>query len=528
MTTPSDLDSKLTLEVLTELYVNQKQTISDIARKLETSNANVRNRLKKHGLYDTSPERLKPQKMTLVNPEEVERLYLGGMSVTDVAKATRNSFGACDKHLANIKRGANYWKKEVPPKESLISDWESGLTLSDIATNHGTTVNTVKTWFDSHGIERNRTHSESLILAMKKKITPFEDFVARASEKHKGKYDYSKAEIDYVKQRDAKIKLEIICPEHGSFWQTAHHHLSLGNGCQKCGHIISGQETAITEWLNSQGIDYKTSVRGLLNDNQEIDVLVGQIGIEMNGDYWHSTKVKGDFRYHLKKTEAAELVGLQLLHVAEHEWNDPVKREIWKSVILAKLGKLPIKIHARKCSVKQLKVWSSSEFLEENHLQGNANVGNIRYGLFDRQLGLVALMTFSNADRFRHGQEWELVRFATKLNTNVVGGFSRLLAAFERDHSPKTLLSYANRRWSNGNVYQKNGFDFVGQSDPSFVGFKGKTVYSRHYFMKQNCHSLKGYVYDPSKTQAQNMTDNGYHRIYDCGNLIFVKRYNKD
>lgn len=55
-----------------------------------------------------------------------------------------------------------------------------------------------------------------------------EQFIEEASIVHDGKYDYSKS--DY-KGKDVKVL--IICPEHGEFWQTPHNHLN-GAGCPKC------------------------------------------------------------------------------------------------------------------------------------------------------------------------------------------------------------------------------------------------------------------------------------------------------
>lgn len=55
-----------------------------------------------------------------------------------------------------------------------------------------------------------------------------EDFVQRATKKHKGKYTYEK-----VKPLAAGDKAEITCPEHGSFFQNIHSHLA-GRGCKSC------------------------------------------------------------------------------------------------------------------------------------------------------------------------------------------------------------------------------------------------------------------------------------------------------
>lgn len=64
---------------------------------------------------------------------------------------------------------------------------------------------------------------------MKTKEERKQEFIRKATEKHGGRYDYSK--VHYV---NSKEKVEIICKEHGSFWQGAIIH-SSGRGCPKCG-----------------------------------------------------------------------------------------------------------------------------------------------------------------------------------------------------------------------------------------------------------------------------------------------------
>ncbi len=62
---------------------------------------------------------------------------------------------------------------------------------------------------------------------MSKKLT-IEEFIKKAESVHNFKYDYSKS--IYVNNR---IKIEIICPKHGSFWQNPNSHMR-GSGCKKC------------------------------------------------------------------------------------------------------------------------------------------------------------------------------------------------------------------------------------------------------------------------------------------------------
>lgn len=65
-----------------------------------------------------------------------------------------------------------------------------------------------------------------------------EEWIELANKKHNWKYDYSK-----VLYNGSKEKVEIICPEHGEFWQNPVNHLS-GDGCLKCGKVYrpSGAE----------------------------------------------------------------------------------------------------------------------------------------------------------------------------------------------------------------------------------------------------------------------------------------------
>jgi hypothetical protein len=54
-------------------------------------------------------------------------------------------------------------------------------------------------------------------------------FARRAIKKHGNKYDYSK-----LVYKGDKVHAEIICPKHGSFWQSPGNHLT-GFGCKHCG-----------------------------------------------------------------------------------------------------------------------------------------------------------------------------------------------------------------------------------------------------------------------------------------------------
>lgn len=75
-----------------------------------------------------------------------------------------------------------------------------------------------------------------------------ESFIEKANLIHLGKYDYSKT--DYQANH---LKVCIICPKHGEFWQTPHSHLS-GQGCPSCQNSLL--EDRIRIWLTENKIEF--------------------------------------------------------------------------------------------------------------------------------------------------------------------------------------------------------------------------------------------------------------------------------
>lgn len=82
-----------------------------------------------------------------------------------------------------------------------------------------------------------------------KKLTK-EEFIRRAKLIHGELYDYSK--VNYI---STKTKVEIICPIHGSFWQTPGNHLDGRNGCPVC--LKHKNEEQIFLFLKRQNIDFE-------------------------------------------------------------------------------------------------------------------------------------------------------------------------------------------------------------------------------------------------------------------------------
>ena len=118
------------------------------------------------------------------------------------------------------------------------------------------------------------------------------EFITKARKIHGDKYDYSK--VEYIKNN---IKVCIICPQHGEFWQTPHSHLR-GQGCPICNE--SHLENEIRMLLNNKKIEFKTQKRFEWLGRQSLDFYIPKysIAIECQGEQ-HFVKIK---MFNKKKT----------------------------------------------------------------------------------------------------------------------------------------------------------------------------------------------------------------------------------
>ncbi|MBR4316253.1 MAG: hypothetical protein IKP65_04695 [Alphaproteobacteria bacterium] len=94
-------------------------------------------------------------------------------------------------------------------------------------------------------------------------------------------------------------------------------------------------------------------------------------------------------------------------------------------------------------------------------MQGKDN-SSIKLGLFHEN-ELVSVMTFGKP-RFNKNYQYELIRFASKLGYQIIGGASKLLTCFINQYHPESIISYADRRYSNGELYEAIGFELIGKS----------------------------------------------------------------
>jgi len=341
--------------------------------------------------------------------------------------------------------------------------------------------------------------------------------------KHISKYN----SLSDVKEVAKTKRFSFVCSKcHNSFqksWSNVSnfHANMICSNCVNSG--MSNEEKKVLEFVKSiYKREIQSNVRILKLDedkrhNREIDIYLPdeKLGIEYNGLYYHT----GDnTNVHLYKTELAEKLGIRLIHINTNDWFE--KTSIIKNILKQVLRKTTHKIFAKKCKIQEIDSKQSNEFLEKNHLQGRAQA-NIRLGLFYKDI-LVQVMTFGKS-RYDKTYDYELIRLATKLDYNVIGGANRLLKYFEKTYKPKSLISYCDRAFFAGSIYLDLGFSFSHNTTPNYFYTKDNyTLESRQKYMK---HLLKDKleIYDDTLTENENMKANGYLRYYNCGNKVFKK-----
>lgn len=250
---------------------------------------------------------------------------------------------------------------------------------------------------------------------------------------------------------------------------------------------------------------------------KEIDILIPEIkiGIEYDGLYWHSENFAGiDKNYHRDKTINAHKKGIKLMHIFEDEWL--FKQDIVKSILLNKLGKTSNSVGARSCKIVSVNTEQANVFYDVNHLQGH--IGGVHYGLSYNN-DLVSCVTIGKS-RYSNRCEHEIYRFCNKIYTNVNGSFSKLFKYFITKHDLKSIVTYSDLRYGQGLVYSKCGFKYYNTSSPNYFYIKNTKRESRNKYQKHKLSKLLE-KFDPNISEWENMKNNNFDRIYDCGNNVF-------
>lgn len=103
-----------------------------------------------------------------------------------------------------------------------------------------------------------------------------DEFLSKAKEIHKNKYDYSK-----VIFKNGGSPVTIICPTHGEFKQTLIAHVTMGQGCKLCGYKATGNLNRIgfeefltrAKKIHGEKYDYSISKDNYIKYNIPVKIM---------------------------------------------------------------------------------------------------------------------------------------------------------------------------------------------------------------------------------------------------------------
>lgn len=255
-------------------------------------------------------------------------------------------------------------------------------------------------------------------------------------------------------------------------------------------------------------------------ENSEIDIFLPDknIGIEFNGDYWHSSLFKDKY-YHYNKSIKAAKNGVHLIHIFEYEWNDKRTRNILEQMLMNINSDKRIKLYARNLNIKIVGTEERARFLENNHIQGDTN-SSINIALVDDNGNIVALMTFGKPRFDNRDDVIELIRYCTKTDVIIIGGAEKIFKYFLNNYNAYEVISYCDISKFTGAVYNKLGFNLLAISEPNYVWIKGNKVLKRYQTQKHKL--IEAGLGTEEQTENEIMESLGYIKVYDCGNYKFI------
>lgn len=406
-----------------------------------------------------------------------------------------------------------------------------------------------------------------------------ESFLRKAAEVWNGreeKWDYSEAV--YVNQG---VKVKIICPMHGPFYQNPRSHIKGMVGCSGChGMNISTPEFveravqvfpdsrwnySEVEYLNMKDkVQFICPKHGPFHQSPEKHLLgkVGCFSCQSTG----SSIVEGMF------TEFISSLGVEFLPRKRELFANPrMEVDIWipsKKVAIEFNGLYwhsskfkSSKYHANKykaakeAGIRLVQVWEDDWMLRpdivKEHIRQvlgmsslpkvsarSTEVVQISVGVarefFDRYhiqgfRGGSVYLGLKHGDavcagaifKRRSNSTYELVRYAS--NANVRGGHSKLVSYFEKNYSYDLLITFADLTFSDGGLYRSTGWVEDGTIPPDYSYLvRGRREHKFNYRIKRFKED-PNLLYVDGATESQLAELNNLARVYDAGKIRFHK-----
>lgn len=308
-----------------------------------------------------------------------------------------------------------------------------------------------------------------------------------------------------------KSLIELGCtnnPNHNNWFANFNNIKDKGSTCPRCSTPSSNGENELYDFLKNYTPTIQNNIKTIIHP-YELDIYIPdkKIAIEFNGLYWHSDKFK-DKQYHTHKRKLCEEQGIQLIQIWESEWRD--KKDLTKSMLLAKLGIFKVRLYARKCVIKDINSDEAQIFLNSNHIMGEFKSAK-HIGLYHNDT-LTSIISYK-----KHKEGIDISRFCSLKDTQIVGGLSKLLKEVEKRNPDVRYIQYfVDLRYGSYGI-QNLGFKLENIT----LGFwwtNGVSIYNRLH--------CKANMDERKLTQQEHAKELKLTKIYDAGQAKLIKYLN--
>lgn len=497
----------LTKDDLYDLYINKNKGIRSIAKLYNCSRSKIENLLIKYDI-PTKDSNYTPT----VSKEQLVELYINKLLspkvIGDMLNCSKNAIVRAIKYYNLVQPNKYRHKRKSILTKEYLTKWyiEEELFCEQIANREDCPYSStaVAKMIKYYGLDKLK-HRHYKQMNIDK-----EDFELLNNKEGLEKY---------FKNLNSKITIYELCNKFNISKTRMRLYITQNNLWDHIDNQSSSYEKEINEifkdiklYKNKNAI-YPMEI-DLYNDKYKV-------GIEFNGNYWHTIDNKGR-NYHQKKSLEAEKHNIFLYHIFQYEWDDCIIR----NKIINQLKNIfqlnNYKIFARKCIIREISSIESFEFLKDNHLQG-PDRASVKIGLFYNS-DLVSVMTFCKP-RFSKKYQWELSRYCCKANYNVIGGASKLFKYFIKKYNPYNIVSYSDIAKTRGDMYEKLGFKLDHIANPNYIWINEKTHQIKTRYQCQRYKLINEYPHFKefsNMTETLIMTELGYKKIEDAGNKVWV------
>lgn len=440
----------LDFNAVSNYYIDENHTVEETVKYFGVSESTIRRFLNKNNIYKSKDKRQENKEKATLRNNGFKNVFCAGEKRKGFQDKINEAAWSEEARQKRISTNIVEYGGSNPMNSTLVREKLENTNLDKYGVKYVLQSEEIRDKIKQTNLQRHNVENYATSLLTEK---------AREILKNKDKF------IKYLAERKdnttASISQDLECGA-----STVAIYLNQYDLWDYINYKNTLPEKWIFEILDKNGIKHQKTKK--IISPLEIDAYCEDynIGCEINGDYWHSSKKK-DKKYHFEKSLMAQEKGIRLIHIWEYEWKDLRKRKIIESLLEIAFGKVQRRIYARNCEIREISNIEAKPFNEQNHLQGHRNA-QVTYGLFYNN-ELVQLMSFSKTKynkNLKKENSWEIIRGCPGSNNIVVGGVSKLFKHFIKEHNPDYIFSYCDFNKFDGKGYEAIGMKFIGYTGP--------------------------------------------------------------